>query len=456
MSVLTTEKFALTDFKAAFEKQRAFFESGATRDYAFRAEQLKKLRQALREFEPEILQALFEDMQKPAFEAYSGEIGYVIDEINLLLKNLRSWMRPERVPTPLHFWPASSWVLREPYGVSLVLSPWNYPFQLLVAPLAGALAAGNTAILKPSEMAPRTAAVVEKLVKKTFSPELVTVVQGDGRTVVPAMMESVRFDYVFFTGSAGAGKAVARMAADKLIPYALELGGKSPAIVCAGANIRQAAKRIVWGKFFNAGQTCIAPDYVLVQESVQEEMISSLKQAVAEMFGADPLHSPHLAGIINGQRLQKMEEFIKDSDLVCGGQIDYGKLRMSPTIIAGIAMDHPVMQEEIFGPVLPVISFKTIESAATMVRQHPNPLSLYCFSKKQEEQQYFLQNLSFGGGAINDVVVQFTIAGIPFGGIGQSGVGKYHGKDSYEVFSHRKGIMKGTRYCDTHHIPVCI
>jgi len=430
-----------------YKAQQAFFASGNTLTYAFRKQQLQLLKQAIKQYEPQILTALHADLHKHPVEAFGSEIGLMYAEIRGLLAGLKQWMRPEEVSSPLAQYPSYSRVYRAPLGLTLIISPWNYPFQLLMAPLAGAIAGGNCAIVKPSELAPHTAAVIETLIKETFDPAYIAVLQGDGSVVIPEVMQQ-RFDHVFFTGSTGVGKKILEMAVPYLTPVTLELGGKSPCVVDDKVNITVAAKRIIWGKYWNAGQTCIAPDYLLVHQKVKDELVAAMKKAIVQFFGEDPLQSPDYARIINAKRFNTLRSYLDQGHLLHGGAADEKELYIAPALLDGVSWESPVMQEEIFGPVLPVIAFEKLEEAVQLIRQQPYPLSLYVFTKRAKTEKILLEQVRFGGGCINNTLVHFTNHELPFGGVGNSGMGRYHGKYSFDTFTHLKSVMKTGTWID--------
>jgi aldehyde dehydrogenase (NAD+) len=430
-----------------YNLQQTFFASGKTLAYKFRRQQLKLLKTAIKKREKDILDALHADLHKHPVEAYSSEIGFLYIEIAYMLSNLKRWMRPEDVSSPFIMYPSKSRVHRVPLGLTLIIGPWNYPFQLIMAPLAGAIAGGNCAIVKPSELTPKTSAVIASLIRETFDPAYITVLEGDGGTVIPEVMQH-RFDHVFFTGSATIGRKVMELAIPQLMPVTLELGGKSPCIVDDKVNISVAAKRIVWGKFWNAGQTCIAPDYVLVHTSVKEELVAAMKKAIVKFFGEDPAASPDYARIINKKRWETLHGYLQQGKVIHGGIGDESKVFMPPTLLEDVSWDSPVMQEEIFGPILPILTFTTLEEAVRLVRAQPDPLSLYLFTKRSSTEKIFTEQVSFGGGCINNTLGHFTNPELPFGGIGHSGMGQYHGKYSFTTFTHAKSIMKTGTWVD--------
>ncbi|WP_423737117.1 aldehyde dehydrogenase [Chitinophaga caseinilytica] len=429
------------------QAQRRFFDSGATRSLQFRKSALKQLKKSLKRHEEAILAALRADLRKAPVEAFGSEVGLLYDEIDHTLTNLRQWMRPQPVSSPLMHYPSSSTVYREPKGLTLLIGPWNYPFQLVVNPLIGAVAAGNCAIVKPSELAPATEAVVAKVIADAFAPEHVTTVLGDGAKVVPEIM-AYRFDHVFFTGSIPVGRKILEMAAPHLTPVTLELGGKSPCVVDAGADIKTAAKRIVWGKCWNAGQTCIAPDYVLADKKILPQLLEALRDAVTKFYGEDPAKSPDYPRIINDRQFDRLSGYLADGTVFSGGQSDRADKYIAPTILTDIKPDAKVMKEEIFGPILPVIPYSGTDEAVKIIAANPYPLSLYIFTKSSRTAKTLVEKVAFGGGCINNTLVHFTNLEMPFGGIGPSGMGRYHGKYSFDEFTHVKGVMKTGTWLD--------
>jgi aldehyde dehydrogenase (NAD+) len=421
---------------------RRFFQSGATRSYHWRRLQLQLLHQAIRAEETDIHEALYADLKKSPEESYATETGLVLAEIRHTLKHLAKWMRPQRTGTNLVNYPAASRVYRDPLGVVLIIAPWNYPFQLSLVPLAAALAAGNTVLLKPSEWAPATAAVIERLITRIFPADLVRVVSGDGATVVPGLIKNFRFDHIFFTGSVPVGQAIYRLAAEQLIPVTLELGGKSPVIVEKDANLRVAARRIIVGKFINAGQTCVAPDYLLVHADVRAELLARLRETITAFYGPNPRESRDYGKIINEKQFDRLVGFLADGNPLCGGDHDRSSLYIGPTLLTDVNPAAPVMGEEIFGPLLPVFSYQTTEEAMAFVRRHPDPLAFYLFTANGKVEQTWIEGLAFGGGCINNTDWHFANPHLPFGGIGKSGIGAYHGKYSFDLFTHPKAVMK--------------
>jgi aldehyde dehydrogenase (NAD+) len=430
-----------------YNVQQAFFDSGKTLPYKFRRQQLKLLKAAIKKRERLILDALHLDLHKHPVEAYSSEIGFLYVEIDHLLTNLKRWMKPENVTSPFIMYPSKSRIIRVPLGLTLIIGPWNYPFQLVMAPLAGAIAGGNCAVLKPSELAPRTSSVINTLIRETFDPAYITTLEGEGSIVIPDMMQH-RFDHVFFTGSGTVGRKIMELAIPHLTPVSLELGGKSPCIVDDKVDVKVAAKRIIWGKFWNAGQTCIAPDYVLVHTSVKDELIAAMRKAIVKFFGEDPALSRDYARIISEQRFRALTAYLQQGNILHGGITNESDRYIAPTLLDNVSWDSPVMQEEIFGPVLPVLTFTTLEEAIRLIRRQPNPLSLYLFTKRSSTEKLVTEQVSFGGGCINNTLGHFTNPELPFGGIGQSGTGQYHGKYSFTTFTHPKSIMKTATWLD--------
>ncbi|GAO45487.1 aldehyde dehydrogenase [Flavihumibacter petaseus] len=440
----------MNDFAAMSELHvlRNFYESGATRPYEFRKQQLLLLKAAVLKYEQEIYVALHTDLKKSAEEAYATESGLVLAEINLALRQLRRWMKPRRILPDLVNLPSSGRIHADPLGVVLIIAPWNYPLQLCLIPLVGAIAAGNCAVLKPSELAPATSAIIQKIISEIYPPAYIKVVEGDGSVVIPEMMQQFRFDHVFYTGSIPVGKIIYQLAAKTLTPVTLELGGKSPAIVEKDADITVSTRRIVLGKFANAGQTCVAPDYVLVHEDIAEAFTRKLVQTIQDFFGKDAQKSADYGKIINARRFDQLASYLKDGELVYGGKTDRTSLYFSPTVLKNITAGSAIMTDEIFGPVLPILTFSTTEEAAAIVRQHPDPLAFYLFTSDKVKEKTWLDQTRFGGGCVNNTVWHFANHRFPFGGIGNSGIGAYHGKHSFNTFSHEKAVMKTPLWLD--------
>jgi aldehyde dehydrogenase (NAD+) len=427
---------------------RQFYNSGQTRSYQFRKQQLQKLRAAILSHEGNLHAALHTDLKKNPEESWITETGFLLSEINFTLKNLRQWMQPERVRTNLLNFPSSSYVMREPLGVVLIIGAWNYPLQLLFNPLIGAIAAGNCVVLKPSEFAPATSAIMKKIIIENFPNEYILFVEGDGADVVPAMMNHFRFDHVFYTGGPVVGKIVYKMAAEQLVPVTLELGGKSPCVVESDANIKVAARRIAMTKFSNAGQMCVAPDYVLVHNSVRKKFVETLKETVLKFFSEDPSTDYNYGKLINEKQFNRLISYLDNGTIVYGGKYDPGKLYIGPTIIENVSPDAPVMKDEIFGPILPVIAFERFEDAKTIINRNPNPLSFYVYTSNSKREKEWLQAIPAGGACVNNSSWHFANHHLPLGGRGNSGIGEYHGKNSFEVFSHRKAVMKTPTWFD--------
>ena len=427
---------------------RQFYSSGQTRAYRFRKQQLQNLRSAILLHEKDLHDALHKDLKKSPEESWIAETGFLVSEINFVLKHLREWMQPEKVKTNLVNFPSSSYVMREPLGVTLIIGPWNFPLQLLFNPLIGAIAAGNCVVLKPSELAPATSAIMKRIIHENFPAEYIFFIEGDGADVVPAMMTHFRFDHVFYTGGTVVGKLVYKMAAEQLVPVTLELGGKSPCVVESDANIKVAARRIALTKFSNAGQMCVAPDYVLVHESVKEKFVETLKETVLKFFSEEPSTNYNYGKIINEKQFNRLISYLDNGTIVYGGKYDPGKLYIGPTIIENVSPGAPVMKEEIFGPILPVIAFEHFEEAKTIIDRNPNPLSFYVYTSDSKKEKEWLQAIPAGGACVNNSSWHFTNHHLPLGGRGNSGIGEYHGKNSFETFSHRKAVLKTPTWFD--------
>ncbi len=437
----------------AIATQRQFFATGATRPLENRKLQLQKLLQMVETNAEAIMAALKADLQKPAIEAFGSEVLVLVSEIKAALKNLPQWIKPKSVATPINVFPARAMVMPEPKGCVLIIAPWNYPFQLVISPLLGAIAAGNCAILKPSEHTPHTAALITELIHQTFEPGWVRVITGGIETSQALLAE--RFDHIFFTGGTAVGKIVMAAAAKYLTPVTLELGGKSPCIVDIACNLNLTAKRIVWGKFYNCGQTCVAPDYVLVPEALKDNLLKYMIGYVKRFYTDQPQTSPDYARIINEVQFDRLTGLLQSAQggkLHAGGNYNRGEKYIAPTILElgtiAEAQHLPIMQEEIFGPILPVLTYQTFDEALEFVRSREKPLALYIFSDDKANQERVLQELSFGGGCINDTVLHLVPPELPFGGIGYSGMGQYSGKYSFETFSHYKGILKKPFFLD--------
>ncbi|MDZ4806925.1 MAG: aldehyde dehydrogenase [Bacteroidota bacterium] len=433
---------------SSLEKMRQFFNGGSTRPFAFRKEQLKKLKASILNHEQDLYDALYADLKKSPEEVWATETGLVLAELNAAIKNLRNWMQPEGVTTNLLNLPSRSKILKEPLGVVLIIGPWNYPFQLLINPLIGAIAAGNCVVLKPSEFAPATDAVMKKIIEKVFSDEYILYVQGDGAAVIPEMMNNFSFDHIFYTGSTAVGKIIYKMAAERLVPVTLELGGKSPCVVEADANINVAARRIAMTKFSNAGQMCVAPDYLLVHNSVKDKLVEALKASALKFFSDKPEESYSYGKIINEKQFNRIAGYLSQGKIAYGGRTDKEKLFIEPTILTDISMTGSIMKEEIFGPILPVIPYNTMEEARQIIQNNPNPLSFYIYTSSSKKEREWLEAVPAGGSCVNNSSWHLTNHHLPFGGRGFSGTGCYHGKYSFETFSHKKAVMKTPTWFD--------
>lgn len=430
----------MNNYQELSKKQLSFFNSGKTKDVAFRIETLKKLRELVVGHEDDILKAVKADLNKPEFEAKRAEVGLVLSEIDFAVENLAEWAAPKEVETPSTHAGAKSYIYQDPYGLALVIAPWNYPFQLAVSPVVGAIAAGNCVVLKPSELTPHTSSLLAKMFNENFPEEYLTVVEGEVETSTALLKEN--FDYIFFTGSTMVGKIVAEAAAKHLTPVTLELGGKSPTIVHEDANIEEATKRIARGKFANAGQTCVAPDYILVQRNVKDELLANLKQVVTNTYGKDVSQNLDFPHVVSEKHFDRLSSFLTNGDIVFGGKTDRSRLFIEPTVLDNISWEDNVMQDEIFGPILPVIVYDEISEVIQAIVKRPKPLALYLFSEDEAVQDHILNSVSFGGGSINDTINHMTSHYLPFGGVGDSGMGAYHGKASFDTFSHAKSILK--------------
>lgn len=439
----------MTMISKLINAQKAFFLSGETKSLVFRKKMLLSLKAELIKNEQIIIDALYADFKKPVFESVLSETGLVLSELDLTIKKLNSWAKPKRVfPSFLNF-PSTDSIYYEPYGTVLVIAPWNYPYQLSLLPVIGAIAAGNTVILKPSELTPNTSKVVENIIKTVFEENYVTAIQGDAKVAQELLKE--HWDYIFFTGSVNIGKIVAQAAAQFLTPTTLELGGKNPCIIDETANIKLAAKRITWGKFFNGGQTCIAPDYIIIHKSVKQSFIEALRNEIEASYSSNPKESADFARIINSSNFLRLAKMLKNEQVIIGGEIDEETLYIAPTIIDEPNLESEVMKDEIFGPILPILSYSNEEEIRNIILNYNKPLSLYAFSTNRRFSEKMISTFSFGGGAINDTVIHFANPKLPFGGVGSSGIGAYHGKHTFYTFSHQKAIVKKGNWLD---IPV--
>ncbi|MYL30925.1 aldehyde dehydrogenase family protein [Halobacillus halophilus] len=429
----------MENYQELVHKQKSFFRSGKTKDPAFRKEALTTIKEYMTSHQQEIINAVKADLNKPEEETKRAEIGLVLAEIDFMLENLDTWTATQEVPTPDTHGGAKSFIQPEPYGSTLVISPWNYPVQLAVAPLVGAVAAGNTAVLKPSELTPNTSSLLAAMINENFKEEYIHVVEGEVETSTALLKEN--FDYIFFTGSTGVGRIVAEAAAKTLTPTTLELGGKSPAIVHKDADLDQAAARIAGGKFMNAGQTCVAPDYVLAHSDVKEELMQKIKEVKVNTYG-DIVSAETYPHVVSGKHFDRLENFLDNGGLFMGGRTDKDNLFIEPTLLDQVSWEDDVMQDEIFGPILPVLTFDEVSEAIDAVMDRPKPLALYLFTEDEDVQNDVFTNISFGGGAINDTINHMTSHYLPFGGVGNSGMGAYHGKASFDTFTHFKSVLK--------------
>lgn len=437
-----------------FYDSKAFFNTQQTKDISFRKDQLKKLSKAIKSYESDILEALYTDLGKNKVEAYATEIGITLKSIKNARKELKNWTKTKNVDTPLYLFPTKSYIKKEPYGTVLIIAPFNYPFQLVFEPLIGAIAAGNTAIIKPSELTPNVARVIKRLINETFDANYIEVIEGgieETQTLI-----HLPFDYVFFTGSENVGKIVYQAASENLVPVTLEMGGKSPVIVDETANIKVASERICFGKFTNAGQTCVAPDYILVHESVKDDLITALSKTLREFYGQNIQQSPDYGRIVNLKHYHRLTSLLNSAqmNIVFGGHSDEDERYIEPTLLDHVTSDSAIMQEEIFGPILSILTYQSLDEAIAFIHQRPKPLSLYLFSEDENATQRVINELSFGGGAINDTLMHLANPKLPFGGVGASGMGRYHGKYSFDTFTHEKSyIFKSTRLESGVHLP---
>ena len=434
------------EIKALLEKQRKFYKTGRTHDVNFRIAMLKKLYASVKSHEKEITDALTADLGKSAFEGFMCEAGLTLTEISYMIKHTRSFASRKIVYTPIAQFASVSYKKPTPYGNVLIMSPWNYPFLLTIDPLADAIATGNTCIVKPSAYSPATSAVIEKIISECFAPEYVAVVTG-GRKENAGLLEQ-KFDFVFFTGSQNVGKEVLRHTAEHLTPAVLELGGKSPCIVDNTAKIKLAAKRIVFGKYLNCGQTCVAPDYVLCQKDIKDELITAIINEIKKQYGEEPLKNPDYGKIINEKHFERIKGLINYDKVVLGGETDPEKLQIAPTVMDNVSWDDPVMQEEIFGPVMPILTFDKFSEVFTLLQDKEKPLALYLFSENKKHIKAVTERISYGGGCINDTIIHLATSSMGFGGVGESGMGSYHGKEGFDVFSHTKSIVDKKTWMD--------
>ena len=438
----------MNKYENILEGQRSYLSNLGTIDVDKRINNLKKLKKVIKKYEDEIIDALNKDLGKHIFEAYSNEVGFVYGSIDFVIKNLRNWTKVKKVKNDAAQLPGKSYIYKSHYGAVLIIGPYNYPFQLTIEPLIGAIAGGNTVIIKPSEYATATETIIEKIIKETFDEEYIAVVTGDYK--VNSDLLDLEFDYIFFTGSVNVGKIVMEKASKHLTPITLELGGKSPVIVDNTADLKVSAKRILWGKLTNAGQTCVAPDYLLAQEHIYEELIEELKNTIVEFYGNDIINNKEFGRIINEKHMNRLNNILEnDKDkIVVGGDVDFEQRYISPTIIRDVTLEDSVMKDEIFGPILPVIKYKDLEDIKYYISKHKNPLALYVFSENDDFSEDIIRRFTFGGGCVNDTISHVASAHLPFGGVGTSGMGNYHGRASFDTFTHTKSIVKKSTKID--------
>ena len=427
---------------------RSYFLSGATQSYDFRLNQLNRLKKVVLDSEKELYKALYADLKKTNEDAWATEIGFFLSELNYTIQHLKSWMQPNAVATNMVNQPSTSFTMQEPLGVVCIIAPWNYPFQLLFTPLIGAIAGGNCVVLKPSEFAQATATVMGKIINTLFPENYMLYIEGDGATVLPPLLTENRFDHIFYTGSTQVGKIIYKYAAEQLVPVTLELGGKSPAVITSDANIKVAARRLASPKFSNCGQMCIAPDYILVPSELKEQLIKELIIAIQSFYGADAEAAEHYGKIINDKQWLRLTSYLSDGEIVYGGKSDREKLFIEPTIMTGIHPDAKIMQDEIFGPILPILTYQSNEEALAIIQKNPNPLAFYVFTENKTDEAHWLTNVPSGGACVNNATMHITNHDLPFGGRGFSGIGGYHGKSSFDTFTHTKSVLKTPTWID--------
>ena len=429
------------EIKKIVDAQKIYFKSGETKSYAFRKNSLLQFKKSINKYKNEITKAVWQDLKKSEFEAYMTEIAVVTNEIDIALKGLKKWMRAEKKSTPLILFPSSSKIVKEPYGIILIISPWNYPFQLAMSPLIGAIAAGNCVIIKPSIAAFETSNIIDKIISETFDSKYITVINADNENTNLLLKE--QFDYILYTGGVGYGKTVMKAAAEHLTPITLELGGKSPCIVDIEANLKVAASRIVWGKLLNCGQTCIAPDYLMVHSSIKDKLVKYIIEEITHQFGENVINSPDYPRIINIAQYNRLVSLLKDGNIIIGGETNEDQLFIAPTLLDNVNLDSKVMQDEIFGPILPILEFDKLTDVVDYINSNEKPLALYYFGENYAKSDYVITNISSGGACINDVIIHVANPNLPFGGVGNSGMA-YHGKYSFDTFSHHKSVVTTT------------
>lgn len=440
----------LASLKTLFEAQRTFFDHGNTSSYAFRKNALIQLKRSIKKYQSDLLEAMYLDYKKPEMEAFIGDVGVVLEELNYTIRHLKYWMESEAVSTPITLMPAKSKVVYNPKGVVVIFAPWNYPFNLAVSPLIGAIAAGNCVMLKLAHETPHTSAVIAKIISEAFRSEHIVAIEGEGSKIGPLLLEHFVFNHIFFTGSAKTGKWIMAQAARNLTPVTLELGGKCPAIVDDSARIDIIARRIVWGKLFNAGQTCLAVDYVLVHESVKEKLVQKIIEEIKNRYSQPIIDASDFCRIVNQERTQNIVNLLKGEQVVFGGEYDVEQRFVSPTIVDVQNLDSHIMKEEIFGPLLPIVTWKDRQEVVDIVRRNRYPLASYIFSEQKSFIDFVLQNIESGGSCVNNVIVHYANPNFGFGGVMTSGFGKYHGKYSFETFSHAKPVLSSASLMDVH------
>lgn len=432
----------------AAKKMRSYYEQGNTRSVSYRKEQLHKLKSSLKKYEEEIYRALSEDLGKNPMESYLAELSMVYTEIDVAQSNLTRWMKDQKVRTPIQLMPSKSWIQREPYGTVLIISPWNYPLQLSIVPLIGSIAAGNCSILTPSGKAPRTADVLERIIEEAFDPSYACIFKGGGGKSSQKLLDKQLVDFVFFTGSPAVGKRIAGECGKKLIPYALELGGKSPALIDKSAMLEDAIRKITWGKFINAGQTCIAPDYVLVSHDKLDEVVSLFKDQLQTFYGDNIEQCSSFGRIIKSEKIEPIMEYLEDGTVLQGGTFSVEDRFVEPTLIHVTDLESKIMKQEIFGPILPILTYDSMDHAIEIIKKNPHPLALYLFTTDKKTEERVMREVSFGGGCINHCLYHQSNHHLPFGGVLTSGQGRYHGEHSFDLFSHSKSIMKASNLWD--------
>lgn len=436
----------MIDTYRTIKPQREFFSTGKTKDLNFRLDMLKRLKDSIIRNEDEIIEALYKDLGKSPFESYETEIGVTLKEISYVMKNLKSWAKPKKAKTPFYHFPAKSIIYREPYGIALIIAPWNYPFQLTLSPLIGSIAAGNCSILTVSQNVKNTSKILYKIISESFNDNFIKFHEGGSNVAKEFLKEDL--DYIFFTGSVPVGKKIMEQASKHLTPVTLELGGKSPCIVDIDADISISAKRIVWGKFLNAGQTCIAPDYLLVHKDKKNDLIKALKKTIKEFYGDNPIESDDYPRIINEKHFDRLSKLLLNGKILHGGSTKKENLYIEPTLMDSVTWNDEIMQDEIFGPILPIIEYENIFEIIEKINSRPKPLALYLFTDNEKTEQKVLENISYGGGCVNDTILHLSSPYLPFGGVGNSGIGSYHGKESFNTFTHQKSVFKNSKIFD--------